>query len=91
MFSVQALQTELQRFLNFLGFAKGYFRRHNPIKEMKDSIEASLKDILTIHKKIKMSKYRVSYHVHQLKKMESLIASSNEHTFLRGQKLNQVR
>ncbi len=91
MISVQTFQTEYQRILNFIGFSKGYLRRHNPLKELKNSIEAALKDVLTIHKKIKMSKYRVSYHVHQLKKMESLIASNNEHAFLRGQKLNQVR
>lgn len=87
----QTLQTNLQRVRNFFGFSMGYIRRHNPLKALKSCIEETLKDILTINKKIKMSKYRVNYHRHQLNKMESLIASNNDHTFLKGQKLNQVR
>ena len=38
-----------------------------------------------------MAKYRVNYHKHQLHKMESLIAESNEHTFLKGKNLNETR
>lgn len=91
MYNAQALQTDIQRFKNFIGFSKGYIRRHNPIKELMNYFESTLKELLTINKKMKMSKYRVTYHMHQLKKMESLIASNNSHTFLKGQKLNQVR
>ena len=51
----------------------------------------SLKEMLTIRQKLKMAKYRVNYHKHQLYKMESLIAESNEHTFLKGKNLNETR
>ena len=55
------------------------------------SLLSSLKDMLTIRQKLKMAKYRVNYHKHQLHKMESLIAESNEHTFLKGKNLNETR
>ena len=35
-----------------------------------------------------MAQYRLNYHRHQLNKMESLIAESNEHTFLKAKNLN---
>ena len=55
------------------------------------SLISSLKEMLTIRQKLKMAKYRVNYHKHQLYKMESLIAESNEHTFLKGKNLNETR
>ena len=87
----ETLQTNLKRFMNFLGFARGFIIRKNPIKTLADSLLASLKDALTINKKLKMARYRLNYHKHQLNKMESLIANSNEHTFLRGKNINEVR
>lgn len=77
--------------MNFLNFSKGFIRRKNPLKAFAQEIVEVMKDFLTIHKKLKMSKYRLSYHMHQFNKMESLIALNNEHTFLRGKKLNQIR
>lgn len=50
-----------------------------------------LKDFLTMNKKLKMARYRLNYHQHQLNKMESLIAENNEHIFLRGRNINEVR
>ena len=87
----QTLETNFRRLKNFLGFAKGYIRRNNLITGLKQWFVDSVKDILTINKKIKMSKYRLNYHQHQLHRMESLIASSNEHTFLRGRNINEIR
>ena len=55
------------------------------------SLLTSLKEMLTIRQKLKMAKYRVNYHKHQLYKMENLIAESNEHTFLKGRNLNETR
>ena len=87
----QTLGLNLQRFKNFLGFSRGYFCRHNPIKVMMKGINDIIKDLLTINKKMKMARYRLNYHRHQLHKMESLIAENNEHTFLKGRKINEVR
>ncbi|MBR2430741.1 hypothetical protein IKB17_04705 [bacterium] len=55
------------------------------------SLITSLKEALTIRQKLKMAKYRVNYHKHQLYKMEKLIAESNDHTFLKGKNLNESR
>ena len=87
----QTLEVNFRRFRNFLGFARGFFLRRNPLKHFGANVTALLKECLTIHKKLKMARYRLNYHQHQLQRMESLIAENNEHTFLRGKKLNHVR
>ena len=85
------LQDTMKRFVNFLNFARSFFKRKNPFKALAATLIASLKDMMTIRQKLKMAKYRVSYHKHQLHKMESLIAESNEHTFLKAKNLNELR
>lgn len=85
------IQENIKRFVNFMNFARSFFKRKNPIKALIASLVTSLKEMLTIRQKLKMAKYRVNYHKHQLYKMENLIAESNEHTFLKGKNLNETR
>lgn len=87
----ETLETNFRRFRNFLGFAQGFFRRKNPMKALTTQFVETIKDFLTMNKKLKMSQYRLNYHRHQLHKMESLIAENNEHGFLRGKNINEVR
>ena len=87
----EELQDNLKRLVNFLNFTRAFFIRKNPFKALAESLIASLKEMLTIRQKLKMAKYRVTYQQHQLFKMENLIAESNEHTFLKGKKLNETR
>ena len=87
----EEIQNDIKRLMNFLNFARSFFQRKNPIKSLIVSLLSSLKEMLTIRQKLKMAKYRVNYHKHQLYKMESLIAESNEHTFLKGKNLNETR
>ena len=85
------LQESIKRLVNFINFAQSFFKRKNPFKALLVSLLTSLKEMLTIRQKLKMAKYRVNYHKHQLYKMENLIAESNEHTFLKGRNLNETR
>jgi len=87
----EEIQENLKRLVNFLNFARSFFIRKNPFKALAMSLITSLKEMLTIRQKLKMAKYRVSYHKHQLYKMENLIAENNEHTFLKGKNLNETR
>lgn len=87
----EELQTSMKQFVNFMSFARSFFKRKNPFKTLAESLLSSLKDMLTIRQKLKMAQYRVNYHKHQLHKMENLIAESNEHTFLKGKNLNETR
>lgn len=87
----QALEIQTRRLLNFFGFARGFLRRKNPLKALVQELTDTIKDFLTMNKKLKMSQYRLNYHRHQLHKMETLIAENNEHTFLRGKNINEVR
>lgn len=87
----EEIETNLKRLVNFLNFARSFFIRKNPFKALAESLLNSLKEMLTIRQKLKMAKYRVNYHKHQLYKMENLIAENNEHTFLKGRNLNETR
>ena len=87
----EELQDSIKRLVNFLNFAQSFFQRKNPIKALAMSLLTSLKEMLTIRQKLKMAKYRVNYHKHQLYKMESLIAENNDHAFLQGKNLDQKR
>lgn len=87
----QTLETNFRRFMNFLGFARGFIRRRNPLKVFTQGFVEVIKDFLTMNKKLKMSQYRLNYHRHQLHKMESLIAENSDHIFLKGKNINEVR
>ena len=87
----EEIQENIKRLMNFMNFAQSFFKRKNPFKALLASLLGSLKEMLTIRQKLKMAKYRVNYHKYQLHKMESLIAESNEHTFLIGKNLNETR
>lgn len=87
----EEIQQTFKRLVNFLNFTRSFFQRKNPFKALAETLLTSLKEMLTIRQKLKMAKYRVNYHKHQLYKMESLIAESNEHTFLKGKNLNETR
>lgn len=87
----QTLQTNYQRLISFFNFARNFIRKTNPLKALRQGFVETVKDFLTMNKKLRMSRYRLNYHRHQLQKMESLIAENNEHTFLKGRKINHIR
>ena len=87
----QTLEMNIKRFLDFAIYSKNFLIRKNPIKAMANSFMDGLRDFLTMNKKRKMAQYRLNYHMHQIKKMEQLIAENNQHTFLKGNNLNETR
>lgn len=89
--NAEALELYFRRLLDFLIYAKNYFIRKNPIKEMAASIVEGIKDFLTVKKKLKIAQYRLNYHRHQLQKMEQLIAENSDHQFLKGSNIDQKR
>ncbi len=89
--NAEALELYFRRLLDFLIYAKNYFIRRNPIKEMAASIVEGVKDFLTVKKKLKIAQYRLNYHRHQLQKMEQLIAENSDHQFLKGSNIDQKR
>ena len=73
-----------QRYLN-------YAIRNNPLIIISAEILSSLKQFLTAGKRKKMAEYRVNSTIYKAKRMEQLIAQSNEHMFLQGRKINELR
>ena len=87
----KALKAYIKKLKTFLNYTKNYLIRNNPVKLFKRELIVSLKDALSINKKRKLVKYKLKYQMHQLSQMEKLIAQNNEHTFLRGNKFNEMR
>ena len=87
----QSIQQSIKRLKTFLNYSKNDLKRNNPVKMFKKNIVAGLKDALSINKKRKMIQYKLRYQMHQLNQMEKMIAQNNEHTFLRGNKFNEMR
>ncbi len=85
------LETNIKRIVDFLIYSKNFIIRKSPLKALMNSIVEGLKDFLTMKKKLKMAQYRLNYHRHQFQKMEQLIAENNQHSFLKGNHLNETR
>ena len=85
------LEMNVKRLIDFLIYSKNFLIRKNPIKAVANSFVEGIKDFLTMKKKLKMAQYRLNYHRHQFQKMEQLIAENNQHSFLRGNNLNETR
>lgn len=81
----------ISRVMQYLIYCVNYTRRNNPLIAMRNQLLASLQDFLTIGKKKKMATYRVASQINKVRKMENLIAKNNEHLFLQGRKLNELR
>lgn len=87
----ETLEMNIKRILDFLIYSKNFLIRKSPVKAMMNSIVEGIKDFLTMKRKLKMAQYRLNYHRHQFQKMEQLIAENNQHSFLRGNNLNETR
>lgn len=87
----QVIKQNIKRLKTFLRYSKNYLKRNNPFVMFKKNIVAGLKDALSINKKRKMIKYKLKLQMHRLNQMERMIAQNNEHTFLRGNKFNEMR
>ncbi len=85
------LEMNIKRIVDFLIYSKNFIIRKSPLKALANSIVEGLKDFLTMKKKLKMAQYRLNYHRHQFQKMEQLIAENNQHSFLKGNHLNETR
>jgi len=87
----ETLEMNIKRILDFLIYSKNFLIRKNPLKALATSVVEGIKDFLTMKKKLKMTQYRLNYHRHQFNKMEQLIAENNQHSFLKGNNLNETR
>lgn len=85
------LEMNIKRIVDFLIYSKNFIIRKSPLKALVNSFVEGLKDFLTMKKKLKMAQYRLNYHRHQFQKMEQLIAENNQHSFLKGNNLNETR
>ena len=87
----EIVQNFLYRLLQTLLLYKNYAIRNNPLIIIREQFINTLKNFLTVGKKRKMAQYRVNSQIYKVQKMEQLIAESNEHLFLQGRNVNEIR
>ncbi len=87
----EILQNYIMRLMQMVQLYINYAIRNNPFLILRDQVLGSLKNFLTVGKKKKMAQYRVNSQIYKVQKMEQLIAESNEHLFLQGRKINEIR
>ena len=87
----QIVQNYFQRLSQMGQMYLNYAIRNNPFVMIKNQILSAIVQFLTIGKKKKMAEYRVNSQLYKVKKMEQQIAQSNEHLFLQGRKINELR
>ena len=51
----EELQNNVKRLIDYLNFARSFFRRKNPFLALLASLATSLKEMLTIRQKLKMA------------------------------------
>ena len=85
-----ALQTQgiINYWVGAIKLLRSYFRRHNPWQELVIAFITTLKNGLTMNKKLKIAKYRVYNLQAQMNKMDKMINENNPYNFLSGGKLN---
>ena len=87
----EAIQDRINRIVNFINFARHFLVNKNPFKQFLNDCLATIKGVFSITQKRKMIRYRLSVERYNIKKWEDIIASNNEHYFLQGKKLNEMR
>ena len=87
----QILQNYILKLVQMAQVYKNYAIRNNPLEMIKQQILEGLKDFLTAGKKKKLAQYRLNSIMYKSQKMEQIIAQSNEHLFLQGRKVNEIR
>ena len=87
----QIVQNYFQRLSQMGQIYLNFAIRNNPFLIIKEQILSSLKDFLLMGKRKKLAQYRVNSTMYKVKKMEQQIAQSNEHLFLQGRKINEIR
>jgi len=87
----QVITSYFTRLTQYLMYCINYTRRNNPIIAIRNQMLSSLQDFLTMGKKKKMAMYRVNAQISKVRKIEELIAKNNEHMFLQGRKINEIR
>ena len=85
-----ALQTQgiINYWVGAINLSRSYFRGHNPWQELVIALITTIKNGLTMNKKLKIAKYRVYNLQAQMNKMDKMINESNPYNFLSGGKLN---
>ena len=86
-FALQA-QGIINYWVGAFNLSRSYFRRHNPWQELVIAFITTLKNGLTLNKKLKIAKYRVYNLQAQMNKMDKMINENNPYNFLSGGKLN---
>lgn len=89
--AASTIEANKKKFLNFMNFLVSYLRRNAKPKDMIAQMLNSIQELLSINKMKKKIAYRINYEKYKLKKTELILAQNQDHVFIKGRKLNQIR
>ena len=75
----------------FVSRARAYFTRINPIENTITLFLNNLKNMVSINKKLKIAKYRVSHLNYRLTQMERMMIENNPNNFKGGRNVDTFR
>lgn len=88
--TMTSLQLHIRRALNYIGYFPKFIKRKNPIGQLAKQILA-VKELFFVQQKLKRIQNRINYEKYKLKKTELILAQNQDHLFIKGRKINQIR
>ena len=89
--ALSAIEAKKRSFLNFMNFLISFLRRKAKPADMIAQALNSFQELLNINKMKKKIAYRINYEKYKLKKTELILAQNQDHVFIKGRRLNQIR
>ncbi len=88
--TMTSLQLHIRRALNYIGYFPKFIKRKNPIGQLAKQILV-VKELFFVQQKLKRIQNRINYEKYKLKKTELILAQNQDHLFIKGRKINQIR
>lgn len=74
-----------------MNFVLAFIRKKaKPLESIMQAIN-SFQELFSLKQKLKKIQYRINYEKYKLKKTELILAQNQDHVFIKGRKLNQIR
>lgn len=74
-----------------MNFLVAFLRRKAKPADMIAQALNSIQELVNINKMKKKIAYRINYEKYKLKKTELILAQNQDHVFIKGRRLNQIR
>ena len=89
--SLTILLVQYQQFVGYCRFIITFIKKKNPIKKCITSIISSIKELMTVNKKLQKIQKAINVEKYKYKKTELILAQNTDHFFVAGRTIDQRR